>query len=255
MNIVWQTDDGTLANADAFELLATVPDGAVDMVLCDLPYGTTRNKWDSTLDLARLWPELTRVTKTSAAIVLFAQTPFDKVLGCSRLDLLRYEWIWEKGKATGHLNAKRAPLKAHENLLVFYRELPAYNPQKEAAAQLLSPREHKPKGVTNYGVVHGGDPWVDNGTRYPRSVVRFTAVRGQDSLHPTQKPVDLCRYLIRTYTAPGQTVLDMTCGVATTAVAALTGGRRFICGDSDPGYAALGAKRLDAVQRPLVEAA
>lgn len=249
-----------LVCADAFELLATVPAGAVDMVLCDLPYGTTRNKWDSTLDLARLWPELTRVTKTNAAIVLFAQTPFDKVLGCSRLDLLRYEWIWEKGKATGFLNAKVAPLKAHENILVFYRKSPTYNPQKERVTDgrfVVGPRTHRPSEIRGYGVQHGTHGWTDDGTRYPRSVLRIPSVNGRDLLHPTQKPVDLCRYLIRTYTAPGQTVLDMTCGVATTAVAALTEGRDYICGDSDPGYVAIGRRRLDAlaVQQTLVGAA
>lgn len=121
-------EDVELINGDCLEVMKSIPDGSVDLILCDLPYGTTRNKWDSAIDLAALWTEYKRVC--CGAIVLTAQTPFDKVLGASNIDMLRYEWIWEKPKATGHLNAKRAPMKAHENVLVFYDRLPTYNPQK-----------------------------------------------------------------------------------------------------------------------------
>ena len=109
--------------------MCLIPDKSVDLILCDLPYGTTRNKWDSIIPLDKLWEQYERVIKNNGAIVLFAQTPFDKVLGVSNLKLLRYEWIWEKTSATGHLNAKKMPMKAHENILIFYRNLPTYNPQ------------------------------------------------------------------------------------------------------------------------------
>lgn len=115
---------------DCLELLSQVPDKSVDMICADLPYGTTRCKWDTQIPLDRLWQHYERVIKDHGAIALHAQTPFDKVLGASNLKLLRYEWIWEKGTATGHLNAKKAPLKAHENILIFYKKLPKYNPQK-----------------------------------------------------------------------------------------------------------------------------
>ena len=120
----------TIIQGDCLEAMVHIPDGSVDMILCDLPYGTTRNKWDSIIPLGQLWEQYGRVIKENGAIVLFAQTPFDKVLGSSNLDFLRYEWIWEKTSATGHLNAKRMPMKAHENILIFYKRLPTYNPQK-----------------------------------------------------------------------------------------------------------------------------
>jgi len=120
---------------DCLELIPKhIEDKSIDMIFCDLPYGTTRNKWDSVIDLGRLWGEYERVIKDNGAIVLFAQTPFDKVLGASNLKLLKYEWIWEKDRASGHLNAKKMPMKAHENILVFYKKLPTYNPQKNNRA-------------------------------------------------------------------------------------------------------------------------
>lgn len=123
--------NGQFLLGDCFEQMAAIPDGSVDMVLCDLPYGTTQNKWDSVLPLDRLWAEYWRVCKPNAAVVLTAQTPFDKVLGVSQLAALKYEWVWHKPAASGHLNANRAPLKAHENALVFAKSQPTYNPQKE----------------------------------------------------------------------------------------------------------------------------
>lgn len=115
---------------DCLEVMTATPDGSIDMVCCDMPYGTTNCRWDTTLDLELLWEQYKRVTKENAAIVLFAQTPFDKVLGCSNLPWLRYELVWEKTHPTGHLNSKKMPMKAHENILVFYKKLPTYNPQK-----------------------------------------------------------------------------------------------------------------------------
>lgn len=119
-----------LMQGDCLDLMKSIPDASVDMILCDLPYGTTQNKWDCQIDLSRLWPEYWRVVKPGAAIVLTAQTPFDKVLGASQIGLMKYEWIWEKSHPTGHLNAKKCPMKAHENILVFYKSQPVYNPIK-----------------------------------------------------------------------------------------------------------------------------
>ena len=124
----------SLFHGDCLEILPTLTSQSVDLVICDLPYGTTQCRWDSQIDLPALWNEYRRVAKPSAAICLFAQTPFDKVLGSSNLSQLRYEWIWRKGNATGHLNAKKMPLKQHENILVFYSSLPTYNPQKTLGA-------------------------------------------------------------------------------------------------------------------------
>ena len=120
--------EGVLHQGDCLEVMKEIPTASVDMILCDLPYGTTNCKWDSPIDLEQLWQQYGRVIKDNGAIVLTAQTPFDKVLGCSNLKHLRYEWIWEKNQATGHLNSKKMPMKAHENILVFYKKLPVYNP-------------------------------------------------------------------------------------------------------------------------------
>lgn len=212
---------------DCLKIMPTLAEGSVDLVLADPPYGTTRNAWDSEIDLERLWPEILRVAKPSAAIVLCAAPPFDKKLAVSNLGHYRYDWVWEKGNATGHLNAKRQPLRAHEYLLVFYREPPTYNPQKTAG--------HKP--VNSFYTRHSGDNYgaadaVTQGggstERYPRSVLRFSSDKQRDNRHPTQKPVDLMRYMIRTYSNAGDTVMDFCAGSGTVGRACEAEGRVFV---------------------------
>lgn len=227
-------------NEECLEGMRKIPDGSVDMILCDLPYGTTRNKWDSLIPLAPLWAEYERVIKDNGAIVLTAQTPFDKVLGASKLPLLRYEWIWEKNKATGHLNAKIAPMKAHENILVFYRKLPTYIPQGLQLKAVPTVRKGGAGNGTNYG--KSDRDALQLYENYPRDVLRFNM--DTKPVHPTQKPVDLFRYLIRTYTNPGETVLDNCMGSGTTAVAATLEGRNFIGFETDPGYVEIANRRL-----------
>jgi site-specific DNA-methyltransferase (adenine-specific) len=213
----------------------------VDLILCDLPYGTTRNKWDSVISLPDLWREYLRLAK--GPIVLTAQTPFDKVLGVSNLDMLRYEWIWEKTEATGHLNAKRAPMKAHENVLVFYDKNPTYNPQKTTGHVRKSSTKRK-DATTNYGEQNIGEIPYDSTERYPRSVVVFPKDKQKVSLHPTQKPVALMEYLIRTYTNPGDTVLDNCMGSGTTGVACTNTGRNFIGIEMDEKYFSVAQTRI-----------
>lgn len=227
-----------LMMGDTLEKMKEIPDGSVDMILCDLPYGTTRNKWDSVIPLEPLWAEYWRVVKSSATIVLTAQCPFDKVLGASQIQHLRYEWLWEKPKATGHLNAKRQPMKAHENVLVFYKKLGTYNPQ------MVEGKVYKPNGgrskLDNYGDF--GAVRENNGAmRYPRSIQKFNAESGS---HPTQKPVTLMEYLIKTYTNPGETVLDNTMGSGTTGVACVNTGRRFIGIEREEKYFAIAKHRI-----------
>jgi len=213
---------------DCLDLLPCVPDGSIDMILCDLPYGTTQNKWDSIIDLPSLWAQYERVIKDNGAIVLTAQTPFDKVLGVSNLRLLRYEWIWEKTTATGHLNAKKMPMKAHENVLVFYKQAPTYNPQKTSGHKPVnSYTKHRQDG-SNYGVTRIGVSGGGSTERYPRSVQVFPTDKQKLALHPTQKPVALMEYLIKTYTNPGELVLDNAIGSGTTAIAAQNTGRDFL---------------------------
>lgn len=240
-----------LMNGDCLEMMSWIPDGSVDMVLCDLPYGTTQNKWDSVVPLAPLWAQYWRVAKESAPIVLLAQTPFDKVLGVSALSELRYEWIWEKTAATGFLNAKKAPLKAHENILVFYRKPPQYDPQMTAGHVIKRVAATHTNHSSNYGKQMTRKPY-ESTERYPRSVQKFAKDNRLTNEHPTQKPVALMEYLIRTYTNPGDTVLDNTMGSGTTGVAAVNTGREFIGIERDDKYFAIAQQRIDIAVNSLV---
>lgn len=234
---------GEFHHGDCFDVMAKLPDASVDMVLCDLPYGTTQNKWDSVLPLDRLWREYWRVTKADAAVVLTAQTPFDKSLGASCLDYLKYEWIWIKPNGTGFLNAKKAPLKNHENVLVFYRKPPIYNAQMRLGFKPYVAKQGR-KGA-NYGHVEPEHVTkhvtISNGERFPLATLEFAAEKG---LHPTQKPVALFEYLIRTYTNAGDLVLDNTAGSGTTAIAAENAGRRWVCVERDDKYFAAATERV-----------
>ena len=223
----------------------------VDAIICDPPFGTTQNKWDSVIPLDKMWDKLNKLIKPNGAIVLFAQTPFDKILGASNISKLKYEWIWEKTQATGHLNAKKMPMKAHENILVFYKKLPIYNPQKTQG--------HKPmnSGVRrsslkneNYNEINKIDlPFGGDTDRFPRSVVRFKSDKQKEYLHPTQKPVALMEYLIKTYTNENELVLDFTMGSGTTGVACKNTNRSFIGIEMDDKYFEIAKKRIeDTVQ-------
>lgn len=231
-----------VTQGDCLEVMREIPDKSVDMILCDLPYGTTRNKWDSVIPLEPLWAEYERIIKDNGAIVLTAQTPFDKVLGASNLRLLRYEWIWEKSQGTGHLNAKKMPLKNHENVLVFYKNLPTYNPQMVGEEKRTVRRSGRQSKTTNYGkfIEHAESYYVG---RYPVTVQKVAKENGTE--HPTQKPVALFEYLIRTYTNEGETVLDNCLGSGTTAVAAINTNRNFIGIEREPDYVAIAQRRID----------
>lgn len=234
-----------LVHGDCLEVMQNIPDGSVDMIMADLPYNTTRNHWDSLIDLPLLWKQYERVIKDNGAIVLTAQTPFDKVLGASNLKLLKYEWIWEKTSATGHLNAKKMPMKAHENILVFYKKLPTYNPIKtQGHTRKVSKAEHKvnSKMSTNYNPT--GLTTYDSTERYPRSVLKFPNDKQKTALHPTQKPVALMEYLIKTYTNSGELVLDNVAGSGSTAIAAMNTGRNFIAIEKDEAYFKVAQQRI-----------
>ena len=236
-----------LKKGDCLKLMNDIPDKSIDMILCDLPYGTTQNKWDSIISLDKLWEQYCRVIKDNGAIVLFAQTPFDKVLGCSNLKMLKYEWIWEKTSATGHLNAKKMPMKAHENILVFYKKLPTYNPQKTTGhTPVHSYTKHQDDG-SNYGKTLIGISGGGSTERYPRSVQVFKTDKQKEALHPTQKPVDLLEYLIKTYTNEGETVLDNTMGSGSTGVAAVRTNRNFVGIELDDTYFEIANKRIKDV--------
>ena len=245
----------TIHKGDCLELMPKIiKDKSIDMIFCDLPYGTTKCKWDSVIDLPKLWSEYERVIKDNGAILLFAQTPFDKVLGASNLKLLRYEWIWEKTQATGHLNAKKMPMKAHENILVFYKKLPIYNPQKTTGHERkvskgyqrdICIKRRDEKWGDNY--LYGKEttaPDYDSTERYPRSVLTFASDKQKSKLHPTQKPLSLIDYMIKTYTNEGDLILDNCAGSGTTGLGAKNLNRNFIMMEQDPDYYEIACKRV-----------
>ena len=236
-------EDVKLYKGDCLEIMKQIPNGSIDMILCDLPYGTTRNKWDSIIPLEPLWAQYERIIKDNGAIVLTAQTPFDKVLGVSNLKLLRYEWIWHKDNASNFLNARRNPMKIHENVLVFYKKLPNYNPQKRKGFRPYHTNGRSNKLSSHYMKnFNPKDTGNTDGTRFPISVLNFNAERG---LHPTQKPVALMEYLIKTYTNENEIVLDNTMGSGSTGVACVNTNRNFIGIEKDEKYFEIAKNRIN----------
>lgn len=244
-----------LINDDCLHAMAKLPPASVDLVLCDLPYGTTACAWDAVIPFEPLWVAYRRVCKPNAAIVLTASQPFTSALGASNLAMLKYAWYWRKTRATGHLNAKKMPMKDIEDILVFYASLPTYNPQglKPLGKVQRNSASHIARGVSTdaTSVVTGGITkleYTQESTGYPRQVLDFASEGG--TVHPTQKPVALMEYLIRTYTNPGDLVLDNTMGSGTTGVAAVQSGRRFIGIERDPEYFRICQKRIGEARPP-----
>jgi site-specific DNA-methyltransferase (adenine-specific) len=236
----FETERGKLYQGDCLEIMPQIPTGSVDMILCDLPYGTTACEWDKRIDMDRLWAEYRRLAKPNGAIVLTAQQPFATDLINAARKWFRYEIIWEKSLALGFLNAKKMPLRAHENILVFYRALPTYNPQMTAG------KPYK-KGPSSTGTVlyrRKKSLPTDNkdGLRYPRSVQKWT--QEQHKGHPTAKPQAMFEWLINTYTYPRETVLDNCMGSGTTAAACEATGRRWIGIEMDKGFCDVTRERL-----------
>lgn len=235
-------DKTTLIEGDCLAMMSSLAAKSVDMVLCDLPYGTTNCRWDTPVDLEKLWEQYNRIC--SGPIILFAQTPFDKVLGCSNLKDLRYEWIWEKTNPTGHLNAKKSPMKAHENILVFYKKQPHYTPQITNGHIRKVANRKKVDNCEIYGKQTFHAPY-DSINRYPRSVIIFPSDKQKQNLHPTQKPVALCEYMIQTYSKDGQTIMDNCMGSGTTGVAAKRLQRKFIGIELEPKYFQIAKQRIE----------
>lgn len=210
------------------EQMKNIPDGCATMVFADLPYGTTKCKWDSLVDLDIFWEECWRVLKPNGVVVCTAQFPFTAILSNSQLKYLRYDWTWEKTQATGYQNAKTHPMKAHENVLVFYKKLPKYNPQKtKGHVRKVSKAENRNRCIQRRIEVHGDDylygketgaPTYDSTERYPRSVIKFAKDVQKLALHRTQKPEGLLEYFVNTYTDEGDIVVDPARGSNTTGV-------------------------------------
>ncbi len=238
------SDQYTLFLGDCLEEMKKIPDMSVDMVLCDLPYGTTQNKWDSVIPLVPLWQEYCRVCSIGAAIVLTAAQPFSSMLVMSNLSEFKYEWIWVKSKITGVLNAKRMPVRKHEQILVFATKPTTYNAQGLVAKGTITKQG---SNSDNYGARSSAD-YLQEWTNWPRDVLEI-ASEGK-TLHPTQKPVALMEYLVRTYTNEGQTVLDNTMGSGTTGVAAIKAKRKFIGIEKDEGFFEIAKKRIEETLIP-----
>jgi hypothetical protein len=206
---------------DCLDVMRGIPDKSVDMVLADLPYGTTQNMWDSVIPLAPLWSQYHRIC--SGAVVLTSAQPFTSILVMSNIKNFKYDWVWKKPKGTGHLNAKRQPMRDKEDILVFSTSKTPYFPQMTPGTPFGDKRG---RGTTSYGS-HSPHNSINVGTRYPKQVLEYGVV-GQGGKHPTQKPVALMEYLIQTYSLEGQMVLDNTMGSGTTGVACMNTGRKFI---------------------------
>ena len=231
-------------HGDCIEGMKILPDNSVDMVLTDPPYGTTCNKWDTVVDMDAFWKEIKRVTKKNSAILIFTQMPFTATVIMSNPKMFRYEWICEKANATGFLNARRMPMKCHENVLVFYGKLPVYHPIMEHGKPYR--RGLEDKNSSNYNAVkriRSGNP---TGTRFPRDVLKVSwrSAFGK-TLHPTQKPVSLCEYFIKTYSNKGDIILDPFIGSGTTAVAAINTERKYIGFEQDDKYFDTAQSRLE----------
>jgi site-specific DNA-methyltransferase (adenine-specific) len=226
--------------------MAGLEANSIDLVLTDPPYGTTACAWDTVIPFDLMWENLHRLGKESAAFVFTACQPFTTRLGNSNLGNLRYAWAWVKNYSTGFLNAKARPLRAHEDVLVFYRKQPTYNPQYWYSTPYKSSNRGRSKGGECYRPIDDKTAGSQDGRRYPLSVLDIA--RDTTHFHPTQKPIALMEYLIRTYTEPGETVLDFTMGSGTTGVAAMKAGRRFVGIELDPEYFSIACKRIEEVK-------
>ena len=239
-----KTDNYEIYKGDCLEIMKSIPDKSIDMILCDLPYGTTKNKWDAILPLDELWKHYNRIVKDDGAILLFGSQPFTTILNYSNISNYRYEWVWVKNNSTGFQLANKQPLKKHELISVFYKKQPTYNPQ----------------GLIEYGKINKrgsmGENWsemssnsyVQQWTNYPTQILEYK--HDKQKLHPTQKPISLLMYLIRTYTNENETVLDNTMGSGSTGVACMLTDRKFIGIELDDKYFEISKSRLnEAVEK------
>jgi len=239
---------------DCLEIMKHIPSKSIDMILCDLPYGTTLNKWDSIIPLDLLWHEYERIIKDRGMICLTASEPFTSQLISSNYKLFKYDLIWDKKSTTGFLNAKRRPLRRHEQVLCFYKKLPIYNPIMEIRGKPRnkgSYNKRKGDGDSCYGKFENIESF--NNTYYPTSILEFSNANQKDKLHTTQKPVALCEYLIKTYTNEGETVLDNCMGSGTTAIACINTNRNFIGIEKELKYFEIAKKRIESVTAVQME--
>ena len=234
-----------LWHGDCLTLMKDIDTNSVDMLLVDLPYGTTQCKWDSIISLKDLWIEYNRIIKDNGAMLFHCAQPFTSNLIMSNVKNFKYEWVWEKSKASNYLNAKKQPLRAHESIAVFYRKPPTYNPQ-------MTQGEAYNKGTAKRETeVYGSQRAVEvksDGERYPRTVQYFVTAEKEGKLHPTQKPIALTEYCVKTFSNPGDVILDNTMGSGTTGVACVNLDREFIGIEKDKEYFDIAVERISEAE-------
>ena len=238
-----------LMKGDCLELMKSIPDGSVDMILTDPPYGTTACKWDSVIPFEPMWAELRRIIKPNGAIILFSQQPFTSLLVCSNVKDFRYQFVWDKGYSTGFANANKMPLKKHEDICVFYKKLPTYNPQ---GLKEIEPKKKSRKkgGAGEVMGVNGveGKTYYQKATNYPTTII---STKKEKVFHPTGKAVSILEYLIKTYTQENETVLDFTAGSMSTAIACINTNRNGIMIEKDEHYFKVGSDRVSKALQEL----
>jgi site-specific DNA-methyltransferase (adenine-specific) len=244
-----------LINGEALEEMdKLIAEGiTVDAIICDPPYGTTQNKWDSVISFDAMWERLNKLIKPNGAIVLFGSEPFSSALRMSNIKKYKYDWVWDKKRCTGFLNSKKQPLRNHELISVFYNKKPIYNPQPYKKNTIGNMGNSKESQSNNYGSYKTVNNENLNETGYPRTIIAEIGVinnltKDKTGFHPTQKPVALMEYLIKTYTNEGETVLDFTMGSGSTLVACSNTNRRGIGIEMDKGYFDIAVGRVEAIQ-------
>lgn len=243
-------DKNVVVQGDCLEVMKSITSGSIDMILCDLPYGTTACRWDTIIPFEPLWEQYKRIIKDNGAIVLTASQPFTSALVMSNPEMFKYDLVWDKIKGTGFLNAKKMPMRNHETILVFYKKLPTYNPQKTKGHKLKESFRAKHLQTEVYGDMKK-DYSYSSTERYPRSIQAISTDTQNSSLHPTQKPVALFEYLIKTYTNEGDTVLDNCAGSGTTGVACINTNRSYILIEKERKYIEIINDRLKKINSDL----
>ena len=236
---------------DCLEEMRKLDDESIDMILCDLPYGTTQCKWDTIIPFNELWKEYNRIIKSNGAIVLTATQPFTSTLVMSNIKMFRYSLVWEKSKSTGYLNSKKMPMRAHEDILVFYKNLPTYNPQKTLGDPYDKGKANRPTEVyrEQKGEIHVKN---EDGLRYPRSVQYFKTAESEGKVyHPTQKPISLFEWLIKTYSNENDVILDNCMGSGTTAIASIRTKRNYIGIENNEDYHNIILKRIEEENKKI----
>ena len=239
---------------DCLEIMKKINNQSVDMILCDLPYGVTQCKWDTVIPFEKLWAEYERIIKDNGAILLTAIEPFASALRLSNIKMYKYDWVWDKIKGTGFLNAKKQPMRCYENICVFYKKQPTYNPQKTFGHEKKVSHRKKDYLTEVYNPANK-ETYYSSTERYPRNIIKFSTDTQKSSLHPTQKPVALFRYLIKTYSNENDIILDNCIGSGTTAIAAIAEHRNYIGIEKDKKYFDIANKRIeDFCKKPRFEA-